>query len=264
MPRDLESEREIIENLPQLSREPDSGATPASASMSFRDIISGAPSAADKGYFFEPDENQSKRDELHPYVQTLNVTNVDSCVALEAAAFPPHEAATKEKFEYRFSVCGELSLGMFTATPTKDAPANLQKDATLHTASSTLIAHVVSTKTTNDVVSDEDMDLPKNWQTERHSMSKAGHKEEGRTIALHSLAVLPAYQKIGLGSTILKSYVQRMQNAEIADRIVLLAHDELVPFYEKHGFEKKGKSKATYGGGNWVDMVYEFPIDDSE
>lgn len=132
---------------------------------------------------------------------------------------------------------------------------NLKKEATEHMSSNTLIAHVISTKTTNNVINDEDMDFPENWQTERNSASPLGHQEEGRTIALHSLAVLPAHQKIGLGGTILKSYLQRMHQAEIADRVALLAHKELVPFYEANGFVNKGKSKSTYGGGNWIDMV---------
>lgn len=29
----------------------------------------------------------------------------------------------------------------------------------------------------------------------------------------------------------------------------------LVPFYEKIGFKNKGRSKAQFGGGGWIDMV---------
>ena len=34
---------------------------------------------------------------LHPYVQTLTVADVESCVALENAAFPEHERCSREK-----------------------------------------------------------------------------------------------------------------------------------------------------------------------
>jgi hypothetical protein len=36
-------------------------------------------------------------DELHPYTQTLSLSDVESCVVLEDAAFPPNERASREK-----------------------------------------------------------------------------------------------------------------------------------------------------------------------
>ena len=58
------------------------------------------------------------------------------------------------------------------------------------------------------------------------------------------------------------SYIQRIQSAGIVDRIALLTYDWLVPFYERLGFEYRGKSKAQYGGGGWNDMVRasSFPV----
>ena len=42
-------------------------------------------------------QRNEKRDELHPYTQTLSLTDIDSCVQLEEATFPPHERCTREK-----------------------------------------------------------------------------------------------------------------------------------------------------------------------
>ena len=53
----------------------------------------------------------------------------------------------------------------------------------------------------------------------------------------------------------LKSYVQRMETAGIGDRIILLAHDELIKFYESSGFQDQGPSEVKFGGGGWNDMV---------
>jgi N-acetylglutamate synthase-like GNAT family acetyltransferase len=117
-----------------------------------------------------------------------------------------------------------------------------------------LLAHIVSTKTTNTLISDNDMALPPDWKNAT-VRSGVGHIEEGRTVALHSLAVLPSCQRRGLGATLLKAYIQRIESAEIADRIALLSHDTYVPFYERHGFVNKGESNATYGGGGWYNMV---------
>lgn len=41
--------------------------------------------------------NISARNDLHPYVQTLSLADVDSCVALENAAVPENERCSREK-----------------------------------------------------------------------------------------------------------------------------------------------------------------------
>lgn len=43
------------------------------------------------------DDSNPQRDDLHPYTQTLTLSDVDSCTVLEEAAFPPNERATREK-----------------------------------------------------------------------------------------------------------------------------------------------------------------------
>ena len=87
--------------------------------------------------------------------------------------------------------------------------------------------------------------------------AKLGHKENGRTICIHSLAVLPQYQNSGLGMTLMKSFLQRTESHGIADRAALITHKELIPYYEGFGFENKGESKCQFGGGGWYDMVRE-------
>lgn len=37
------------------------------------------------------------KNDLHPYVQTLSLADLDSCVALENAAFPEEERCSREK-----------------------------------------------------------------------------------------------------------------------------------------------------------------------
>lgn len=99
------------------------------------------------------------------------------------------------------------------------------------------------------------MDFPPDWRRGIPESDRRGHREEGRTIAIHSLAVLPAYQRMGLGRTIMKSYMQRLETAGIADRIALLAHGHLIEYYESLGIVNKGKSTAQFGGGGWNSMV---------
>jgi predicted N-acetyltransferase YhbS len=91
-----------------------------------------------------------------------------------------------------------------------------------------------------------------------------GNKEEGRTVAIHSLAVLPEFQHKGLGSTIMKAYLDRLAKQDVADKAALIAHEEMIPYYEKFGFKCLGKSEAQFGGGGWFDMVKEISDDEKE
>ena len=118
---------------------------------------------------------------------------------------------------------------------------------------SVLLGYIVATKTTNPTVTDNDMNIPASDSSD----PKLGHKEEGRTICIHSLAVLPQYQRRGLGKTLMKAYIQRMESHDVGNRAALIAHEELIPYYESLGFENKGKSDAQFGGGGWFDMVKE-------
>lgn len=104
-------------------------------------------------------------------------------------------------------------------------------------------------------VTDQAMDYPPDWKSSDIRNDPRGHREQGRTLAVHSVAVLPQYQKMKLGETVMKAYLQRMSSAKIADRVSLLAHREFVRFYEKLGFEDEGVSSSELYGGGWVNMV---------
>lgn len=200
--------------------------------------------------------------ELHPYAQTLAISNLDSCLALENATFPEAHRGTREKFTYRLTKSGQFCLGLFTSAepgaPAHEAATSASAnppDSFSPDRKGILLAQIIATLTTNVLVKDDDMAVPENWQETWPAESTAGHKEHGRTLAIHSFAVLPGYQRRGLGTTLLKAYVQRMVEGEVADRISILAYDHLVPYYQRMGFDHKGKSSSTHGGENWNDMV---------
>lgn len=74
------------------------------------------------------------------------------------------------------------------------------------------------------------MDYPKDWNSEHPTKSELGHQEAGRTIVLHSVAILPQFQGKGFGRVLLKAYIQQMGGAGIADRLALIAHDVSASF----------------------------------
>ena len=105
------------------------------------------------------------------------------------------------------------------------------------------------------------MALPPDWKTKKSSLPEKGeeepqgHQEVGGTVCIHSLAVAKEHQKIGLGSILMKAYIQRIKDSKCAERVALLAHDHLIEFYTGLGFENMGPSTAQFGGGGWHNLV---------
>lgn len=131
---------------------------------------------------------------------------------------------------------------MFTAPPTGSG-------------NDKLVAHVIATRSTSRVVKDEDMSFPPTWKTDPTAQYGVGHQAEGRTIALHSLAVSPTYQRSGFGKKLMKSYIEYMRQNGQADRISILTYDRLLPYYQALGFTHYGKSASEYAGVAWHDLV---------
>ena len=88
-----------------------------------------------------------------------------------------------------------------------------------------LIGHVVAAKTYDLTATDKSMDYPRDWESSDAKKTDVGHQEAGRTIVLHSVAILPQFQGRGLGRVLMQSYIQQMNGAGIADRLALIAHD---------------------------------------
>lgn len=175
------------------------------------------------------------------------------------------------QFIYRLTKCPELCFGIFVSATPNSEVAEAETWATAKRVENdsdrrlVLVAHAIGTKTVNETVKDEDMNIPDDIHhstvpevTNRYSDSpRTGHKEDGQTICLHSLAVLPRYQQKGVGRTLLRSYIQSMLEQQVAHRVAIITYQELVEMYKKFGFKNLGESKAKFGGGNWIDMVYD-------
>lgn len=86
MPRDLEAVAKE-DGMPPITKSPDT-MEERPRLMDFED---------EEAMISALSQRNEKRDELHPYTQTLNLSDIDSCVKLEEAAFPPEERATREK-----------------------------------------------------------------------------------------------------------------------------------------------------------------------
>lgn len=214
---------------------------------------------------------------LSQFQYRLSACN-ELCLGLYTTAYlDPQDPIDEDDDDY------EPHPAQFTRSPPLPSAELLEKCPTVKSATSTdagdgkprkrmLIGHIISTQSHNDTIKDADMEIPASWSPDSKSSSTTtsklaegqsqetkGHQQFGPTICLHSLAILPQYKGLGLGTALLAAYIERMKSAGGTDRIALLAHDELVPYYEKFGFYNVGKSQATFGGAAWNDMVFTFP-----
>ncbi|UQC89415.1 acetyltransferase [Colletotrichum lupini] len=243
-----------------------------------------------------------------PLVLPLTESNLESCVALEDAAFPdpiplrpfsqslllapsslgvPPSQIYAElasfmemrvlrvsivggrigRFMYRLATCSDISTGLFCSVVPAEAEAFPLSTMTVASPVETgrangaklvLLGHAVATLGDGPVVSDDDMAYPDNWRDQKSAKSTdVGHKIMGRTLCLHSFAIDPKLQGLGLGKLLMKSYLQQINNSGVADRIALICKDWLVSYYQRFGFKRVGPSKASFAGGGWNDMVIE-------
>ncbi|RIB25218.1 hypothetical protein C2G38_2138883 [Gigaspora rosea] len=72
------------------------------------------------------------------------------------------------------------------------------------------------------------------------------------------------YRRRGVALCMLKEYIKRLKNESQNrdmngkyERIALICHEHLIPFYQKAGFILKGESEIIYGNEKWFDFVLE-------
>ena len=107
MPRDLSKyaeamKEDTIQGMQQLTREQQNSTDPE-LTKSPEEVEEGSGpqgftlAEEEDAMFRSLAERNERRDELHPYTQTLNLSDVDSCTVLEEEVFPPNERCTREK-----------------------------------------------------------------------------------------------------------------------------------------------------------------------
>lgn len=141
------------------------------------------------------------------------------------------------QLKYRLSKCGELCLGLFcTVLPESGFEAEtLATSLPVETgrenkAVSVLLGHVIATKTHDVRVSEESISVPKDWESQNPEPSTFGHQEDGRTIVLHSVAVLPGYRSRGIGNTLIMALIHQVKGTGIADRLVMTVQEVYMIF----------------------------------
>lgn len=206
-------------------------------------------------------------------IRPLTIEDIDQCEILEKKGFVESEQCTREKFQYRLTACPELCSGLFIREyepkykainvgsneddDDKDkSPNDSESDGEeLPIKSSvvkeTLIGHIIATKTYSSNITEASMSLPSLVDP------TAGHHENSRFIGIHSLTIDPQWRGKNLGTLLIHDYIQKLSNQDLGDRIVIIAHAELIPFYEKIGFNNLGESLCKFGSSTFYDMAID-------
>lgn len=141
---------------------------------------------------------------------------------------PSEENDEPMGFSYRQANAPDLFLGAYQ----------------LDGSSRTLVGYVCATQSPESSLTHE-------------SMSQ--HVPGSATICIHSVCVAASQRNKGLGLAMLEEYIKRAEQARATgaqtwERIVLIAHQELIPFYEKAGFKNLGKSSVVHGPYPYFEM----------
>lgn len=112
MPRDLakEATSDEMAQLNRSSSQGKAGETPGIPldESTLVDILAQSTTSFaiyQKNEYTDCRKGNEKRDELHPYIQTLSLSDIDSCVRVEDETFPPQERCTREKVSINHISC---------------------------------------------------------------------------------------------------------------------------------------------------------------
>ncbi|KAK6454763.1 aries arylalkylamine N-acetyltransferase [Scheffersomyces xylosifermentans] len=211
-------------------------------------------------------------------IRPLTIEDIDQCIALESKGFEENERCSPEKFKYRLTVCPELCSGLFirdyeykynainlpevadklSKENNYSEGANEQEDTDLDELPSktsvtkeTLVGHIIATKISSQTITNASMELPSS------SDPATGHIEGSRVVGIHSLVIDPEWQGKNLGTLLMHDYIQKLSNQDLGDKVVIIAHKELIPFYEKIGFNNLGESDCKFAGSSWYDLAID-------
>ena len=154
-------------------------------------------------------------------IRTATIDDLTAIAQIEAACFPPTEAATAEEFKERLEHYANHFWLMFD--------------------NNKLIAFVDGFCTDNPNLTDE-------------MYAKADmHNETGKWQMIFGVNTLPEYRNKGYAAELLN---QAIKDATKQGRegLVLTCKDKLIPYYSKFGFVNEGISESVHGNVTWYQM----------
>lgn len=158
-------------------------------------------------------------------IRTAAITDLSALAAVEAACFPPAEAATEAELSARLAV--------------------YPNHFWLLEERGKLISFVDGLVTDEPVLRDEMF------------ADASFHREQGAWQMIFGVNTLPPYRRRGYAGQLLKRVIA---DAQSQGRLgcVLTCKEKLVHYYAGFGFHNEGKSASTHGGAVWYNMRLRF------
>jgi len=155
------------------------------------------------------------------HIRTATLADLDRISELESLGFPPAEAASKERLQARLSTFPECFW--------------------LYEEDRKILGYVAGGCFNTDILTDE------------MYADVSFHEPKGRWQMLYSVCTHPDYRHQGIASKIMKQVESdcRMRGRE---GIILTCKENLIPFYEKLGYQKEFLSSSSHGGATWYQM----------
>ncbi len=155
------------------------------------------------------------------FIRTATIEDLTAVTQVEAACFPPAEAATADKFKDRLDHYANHFWLMFD--------------------NNKLIAFVDGFCTDNPNLTDE-------------MYAKADmHNENGAWQMIFGVNTLPEYRNKGYAAELINQAIKDATN-QGRKGLVLTCKDKLIPYYSKFGFVNEGISESVHGNVTWYQM----------
>ncbi|KAG0362801.1 hypothetical protein BG005_004178 [Podila minutissima] len=169
--------------------------------------------------------------------RVVPASDIPLAYAIEIAVYPEGEPATQETITMRQNAAPELMFGCYdTATN----PAG------------TLVAYIVSTKAQGNRLTHASM---------------YANNPAGNAVCIHSVCTAASHQRRGIASKTLRAYLAHVRQLgreeeeqtgkkAAVDRVLLIAHREVMGLYAGVGFREVGLSDVVHGPDPWYEMEY--------
>ena len=155
------------------------------------------------------------------FIRTATIEDLTVIAQVEAACFPPAEAATADEFKDRLDHYANHFWLMFD--------------------NDKLIAFVDGFCTDNPNLTDE-------------MYAKADmHNENGAWQMIFGVNTLPEYRKHGYAGKLINQAINDT-TTQRRKGLVLTCKEKLIPYYSKFGFVNEGISESVHGNVTWYQM----------
>lgn len=156
-----------------------------------------------------------------PVIRKATLQDLDTLASIEAACFPPAEAASKQAIAQRLAIyCDHFWL--------------LE-------AQGAVISFINGMTTDEATIRDEMYAAPDL------------HNPQGKYQAIFGVNTLPAFRRQGCAATLMQRVISDAKQ-QGRQGCILTCKEALIHYYAKFGFENCGQSQSTHGGAVWYDM----------